>query len=949
MGEVETMEMHQQGLTPGSKVSAEQEKVVETVTPQSVELREIQEIMELRIKLVNMFAEKAASGSTFTPAEQQDYLKGFNTFKEKLSHFKHLSQIFDANVEKHATDRQINIQDYATCLKDSKFGDALNEKLTTLQESVEATVQSTHDQSQDVAVTKETTTGEDPQDQPRATAAVVQKPKPPAAYVPRPKKLPPQFQGPPPKRPPPQKRNQPPPPLAPPPKRAQKRPRPSETGLVVRHEKSGSEAYDPADEKRKQQGKKARTTGPAIDWEAQGFRPYHELGGWKQPAGDVYEYRTGPQTMEQTAGRTLELDVGRTYNNIMNTLFERIGADFRPSLFDSLISYTTEHLKKRGLTLVKSDNVWRKLKDRDKRKFKDQFNASQALYGRDKKSTRKNRERPWREQRFATTHNLTGPLIDIYRSQAAKYTGEDKKFPPIESLFVRRLPKPFPKDVHTKAMKAKNYNKKKLEILRKVFHDKTGGLLRTPKSQHGHGRETMGMITGSAESAGRVHLLNFLKAFGPAKYRGSTDADLARREGYFKMGVSKVHDTLYRDAMDAAKPLRVAFKALGGGDPTVGIERLYAGVETYVDPVEQEAQPVDPLQMPGQLPPGFSVPAPRHQPPRLNVAAPAVPHQNRHLAQVHGTGGNQVILNRVPSATATATASIPALEPAEEKAQEPPTQPPATTQPAPAQPQPAPARQLPAALAVDRRQAGRRRSPPPARVRRVAALAVDRLERDDAFLRSRERRRRLTQQRSVAARQSSSKTITDHTSYNHLIEGDFKPMGRVHLVGLGPDVGDQHPTHFLSQLDADANMGAQNLRERSRKGPFRNSKGRSRVMNRTAHVTYRRRRNAMEITVRRGINDYELSTLIGKICTHRLSAGDSILFIISGSRKKMGRLDRIDMEKLRMKILEDLSKRATIGILLQDVTRKGLLHKGEMHTTEFAEQSGIIQKLFNNE
>ena len=192
MGEVETMEKHQQGLTPGSKVSAEQEKVVETVTPQSVELREIQEIMELRIKLVNMFAEKAASGSTFTPAEQQDYLKGFNTFKEKLSHFKHLSQIFDANVEKHATDRQINIQDYATCLKDSKFGDALNEKLTTLQESVEATVQSTHDQSHDVAVTKETTTGEDPQDQPRATAAVVQKPKPPAAYVPRPKKLPPQ-------------------------------------------------------------------------------------------------------------------------------------------------------------------------------------------------------------------------------------------------------------------------------------------------------------------------------------------------------------------------------------------------------------------------------------------------------------------------------------------------------------------------------------------------------------------------------------------------------------------------------------------------------------------------------------------------------------------------------------------------------------------------------------
>ena len=282
---------------------------------------------------------------------------------------------------------------------------------------------------------------------------------------------------------------------------------------------------------------------------------------------------------------------------------------------------------------------------------------------------------------------------------------------------------------------------------------------------------------------------------------------------------------------------------------------------------------------------------------------------------------------------------MPALEPAtttvsDEKAPEPEPQQPARQQPAPAV-----------------RPAGRgrgRRRPTQAQVRRVAARARDRLETDEAFLRSRDRRRRLTQQRSVAARQSSSKTITDHTSYNHLIEGDFKPMGRVHLVGLGPDVGDQHPTHFLSQLDADANMGAQNLRERSRKGPFRSSKGRSRVMNRTAHVTYRRRRNAMEITVRRGIIDYEMSTLIGKICTHRLSAGDSILFLISGSRKKMGRLDRIDMEKLRSKILE-LRKRATIGILLQDVTRKGLLHKGEMHTTEFAEQTNVIQKLFNNE
>ena len=172
-------------------------------------------------------------------------------------------------------------------------------------------------------------------------------------------------------------------------------------------------------------------------------------------------------------------------------------------------------------------------------------------------------------------------------------------------------------------------------------------------------------------------------------------------------------------------------------------------------------------------------------------------------------------------------------------------------------------------------------------------------------------------------------------------------MGRVHLVSLGPDVGDQHPMHFLSQLDADSNMGAQNLRERSRKGPFRNSSGRSRVMNRSAHVTYRRRGHAMEITVRRGVTNYELEVLIGKICSHRITAGDCVLFLIAGSKKKMGSLDRIDMEKLRIKIEDELSKRATIGILLQDVSRKGILHKGDAHTTQFAAQTEIVQKLFN--
>ena len=134
-------------------------------------------------------------------------------------------------------------------------------------------------------------------------------------------------------------------------------------------------------------------------------------------------------------------------------------------------------------------------------------------------------------------------------------------------------------------------------------------------------------------------------------------------------------------------------------------------------------------------------------------------------------------------------------------------------------------------------------------------------------------------------------------------------------------------------------MGAQNLRERSRRGPFRTSTGRSRVMDRTAHVAYRRRGHAMEITVRRGITDSEMETLIGKLSAHRIASQRADLYLISGSRKKMGDLDRIDMEKLRTKIYAELQKRPTIGLLVQDVHTKGLLHKGYSHSMTFKENN----------
>ena len=179
---------------------------------------------------------------------------------------------------------------------------------------------------------------------------------------------------------------------------------------------------------------------------------------------------------------------------------------------------------------------------------------------------------------------------------------------------------------------------------------------------------------------------------------------------------------------------------------------------------------------------------------------------------------------------------------------------------------------------------------------------------------------------------------TGHTSYTHLIEGDLAPVGRVHLVKMGALTGDQRDNHILSEMDADANMGAHNLREQSRRGPFKRSGGRSRVLDRSAHVSYRQRGRTLEITVRRGVTDYEMSTLIGKLSAHRMASGGSIFYFIRGnSKQKVGTLDRVDMEKLRTKIEDTLLKTGVVGLLIQDLQERGTLHKAYSHGMQMKE------------
>ena len=102
-------------------------------------------------------------------------------------------------------------------------------------------------------------------------------------------------------------------------------------------------------------------------------------------------------------------------------------------------------------------------------------------------------------------------------------------------------------------------------------------------------------------------------------------------------------------------------------------------------------------------------------------------------------------------------------------------------------------------------------------------------------------------------------------------------------------------------------------------------------MDRSAHVTYRRRGHSLEITVLRGVTPYEMDTLIGKLGAHRVSTVKTHVFIVDGKRKKLGNIDRVDLEKLRTMIHKVLETRRKVGILLTDTKEHGILHSKTGH------------------
>ena len=162
------------------------------------------------------------------------------------------------------------------------------------------------------------------------------------------------------------------------------------------------------------------------------------------------------------------------------------------------------------------------------------------------------------------------------------------------------------------------------------------------------------------------------------------------------------------------------------------------------------------------------------------------------------------------------------------------------------------------------------------------------------------------------------------TAYTMMSSGDLlaPASGRVHLVGMGRHADPN--LHFM-QMDADSNMGAKKAMKKQ--GPFKSQSGDSYVMERSAHTSFRRRGNGIEITVRRGVSGNEVEKLIGRLAAHRLSVHTTFVYLVEGSkRRKLGRLSEIDLDKLKAKIYMLLTKRPHLGIHLVDEADTGALH-----------------------
>jgi hypothetical protein len=193
--------------------------------------------------------------------------------------------------------------------------------------------------------------------------------------------------------------------------------------------------------------------------------------------------------------------------------------------------------------------------------------------------------------------------------------------------------------------------------------------------------------------------------------------------------------------------------------------------------------------------------------------------------------------------------------------------------------------------------------------------------------------------------------VIQHNNYEilngvHLLQTDnnVQPvMGAVHMVRPADDFNDKH---FMFDVEGDINEGHKVLVERSKRGPFRKQSGRSTVMDRSAHITYRKRAGAFEITIRRGANASELQQMVAKLSMHRMSVHGSHVVIIKGNKRfRLGPLGEINFKYLSELVDECVSQYGSCGLEITEMQAgMGSIYKGNAHGARFKSKVRIDEK-----
>ena len=190
-----------------------------------------------------------------------------------------------------------------------------------------------------------------------------------------------------------------------------------------------------------------------------------------------------------------------------------------------------------------------------------------------------------------------------------------------------------------------------------------------------------------------------------------------------------------------------------------------------------------------------------------------------------------------------------------------------------------------------------------------------------------------------------SDAVSRHGLYQvqarHLLQTDNNVapvMGRVHMVRPARNFSDKH---FMVDMHGDINEGQKSVVERSRRGPFRGHGGRSTIMDRSAHITYRKRRGVFEITIRKGVQNAEMDQMTSKLQMHRMHQDGSRVTIIKGTRRyRLGRLRDLDLNYLIELIADCVSQYGHCGIeIVEERSGSGPLYRGSSHGVEFKMKS----------